>query len=42
MYHVTARGNRRNDIFKEEIDFEFYLKCMEEALSYTIKIVIEL
>jgi len=42
MYHVTARGNRRNDIFKEEIDFEFYLKCifefylkcMEEALSY--------
>ena len=34
MYHVTARGNRRNDIFKEEIDFEFYLKCMEGALSY--------
>lgn len=24
MYHVTARGNRRNDIFKEEIDFEFH------------------
>ncbi|ETI89116.1 MAG: hypothetical protein Q607_CBUC00182G0096 [Clostridium butyricum DORA_1] len=34
MYHVTARGNRRNDIFKEEIDFEFYLNCMEEALNY--------
>lgn len=34
MYHVTARGNHRSDIFKEEIDFEFYLKCMEEALSY--------
>ncbi|UZW16018.1 hypothetical protein OSC52_09440 [Clostridium pasteurianum] len=34
MYHVTARGNRRSDLFKEEIDFEFYLKCMEEALSY--------
>jgi|GEM_PF-383389 len=34
MYHVTARGNRRSDIFKEEIDFEFYLRCMEEALCY--------
>ncbi len=34
MYHVTARGNRRSDIFKEEIDYEFYLKCMEEALCY--------
>ncbi|MVX67407.1 transposase [Clostridium chromiireducens] len=34
MYYVTVRGNHRNDIFKEEIDFEFYLKCMEEALSY--------
>lgn len=34
MYHVTARGNRRSDLFKEEIDFEFYLKCMGEALRY--------
>lgn len=38
MYYVTARGNRRSDIFKEEIDFQFYLKfylkCMEEALGY--------
>jgi len=34
MYHVIARGNRRSDIFKEEVDFEFYLRCMEEALCY--------
>lgn len=34
MYHVTARGNRKNDIFKEKNDFEYYLKCMEEALVY--------
>lgn len=34
MYHVTARGNRRSDIFKEEIDYELYLKYMGEALSY--------
>ncbi|MGH4120753.1 transposase [Clostridium sp.] len=34
MYHVTARGNRKSDIFKEEIDFELYLKCMKEALIY--------
>jgi putative transposase len=34
MYHVTARGNLRNDIFKEDIDYEIYLKCMGEALNY--------
>ncbi|MBU3190593.1 MULTISPECIES: hypothetical protein [Clostridium] len=33
VYHVTARGNRRNDRLKEKIDFKFYLKCMEESLS---------
>ena len=34
VYHVTARGNRKGDIFKEEIDYAFYLRCMEEALDY--------
>lgn len=33
-YHITARGNRRNDIFRDEEDFELYLNLMEEALVY--------
>lgn len=33
-YHITARGNRRNDIFKEEEDFQYYLKLIEEALHH--------
>jgi len=33
-HHITARGNRRNDIFKDGEDFEFYLTLIEEALKY--------
>ena len=33
-YHITARGNRRNDIFKDEEDFQIYLTLMENALDY--------
>ena len=33
MYHVTARGNRRNDIFKEEIDFERIMKMMKSIMK---------
>lgn len=33
-YHITARGNRRNDIFKDEEDFQIYLTLMENALEY--------
>ncbi|MBV7271487.1 transposase [Clostridium sp. PL3] len=33
-YHITARGNHRNDIFKEEEDFQYYLMLMYEALNY--------
>ena len=33
-YHVTARGNHRNDIFKDEEDFLHYLMLMNEALNY--------
>lgn len=33
-YHVTARGNRREDIFKDEADFQVYLNMLEEALLY--------
>ncbi|WP_253198504.1 transposase [Clostridium gasigenes] len=33
-YHITARGNHRNDIFIDEEDFKYYLKIIEEALLY--------
>lgn len=32
--HVTARGNHRNDIFRDEEDFQYYLTVIEEALQY--------
>jgi putative transposase len=35
-YHVTVRGNRRNDIFRDKEDFEYYLNTIEEALFYYI------
>ena len=35
-YHVTARGNHRNDIFKDEEDFVHYLTLMKETLEYYI------
>ncbi|MGL4912931.1 MAG: transposase [Romboutsia sp.] len=34
VYHVTARGNRRDDIFKDTEDFLVYLYRIEEALEY--------
>jgi putative transposase len=34
VYHVTARGNHRNDIFRDTTDYEFYLNCIKEALKY--------
>lgn len=33
-YHITARGNRRNDIFRDEEDFQVYLMFLEEALFH--------
>lgn len=33
-YHITARGNRRNDIFRDGEDFEVYLTLMKGALEY--------
>jgi len=33
-YHITSRGNRRNDIFKDEEDFQIYLTLMKDALEY--------
>lgn len=34
IYHITVRGNRRNDIFRDKEDFEYYLNTIEEALLY--------
>lgn len=33
-YHITVRGNRRNDIFKDGEDFEIYITLMKEAMNY--------
>jgi len=33
-YHITARGNHRNDIFRDEEDFQYYLTIAEDALFY--------
>lgn len=34
IYHITARGNRRNNIFKDGEDFQIYLTLIEQALEY--------
>lgn len=31
VYHIMCRGNRRGDIFREDADYEAYLKIMEEV-----------
>lgn len=33
-YHITARGNRKNEIFRDTKDYNVYLKIMEESLEY--------
>ncbi len=32
--HITARGNHRNDIFRDGEDFQYYLILIEEALDH--------
>lgn len=34
MYHVTARGNRKDDIFIDQLDFEAYMRMLKEAFEY--------
>ena len=34
IYHITNRGNHRNDIFRDEEDFQVYLTFIEENLIY--------
>ena len=32
--HITSRGNHRNDIFRDDSDFEVYLSGIAEAIEY--------
>ena len=41
-YHVTARGNHRNDIFRDESDLGMYLILVKENLKYYEKYNYEL
>ena len=31
--HITTRGNHRNDMFREDEDYQIYLTILEEALE---------
>lgn len=33
-YHVTARGNHKDNIFRESEDFQVYLSLIEQSLEY--------
>jgi putative transposase len=33
MYHITSRGNRRNDIFRDNEDYQVYINIMKEAVE---------
>ncbi|MBZ9688912.1 transposase [Clostridium estertheticum] len=33
-YHITCRGNRRSDIFKDDEDFQVYLEIIKEAIEH--------
>ena len=34
VMHITSRGNRRNEIFRDEEDYVVYLHIVQEALTY--------
>jgi len=35
MMHITTRGNRRNDLFRDEEDYKVYLSTLEYVLEKT-------
>lgn len=35
MMHITSRGNRRNDIFRDDEDYQVYLSTLEYILEKT-------
>lgn len=34
VYHITNRGNRRSDIFKDEEDFQYFINLICEGLEF--------
>jgi REP element-mobilizing transposase RayT len=34
VYHITSRGNRRNDIFRDREDYQVYINILKEALEF--------
>ena len=34
MYHITSRGNRRSDIFREDEDYQVYISIIKEAVEF--------
>lgn len=34
MYHITCRGNRRNDIFRDDEDYQVYITILKEAIEF--------
>ena len=33
VYHITNRGNRRSDIFRDEEDYQVYLKILKQTME---------
>jgi REP element-mobilizing transposase RayT len=38
-YHITARGNRRSDIFKDDEDFQVYLELLMRPWNIILMIM---
>lgn len=34
MYHITSRGNRRNDIYRDNGDYQVYMIILKEAIEF--------
>ncbi len=34
MYHITSRGNRRNDIFRDNEDYQVYMTILKETVEF--------
>jgi REP element-mobilizing transposase RayT len=34
VYHITNRGNRRSDIFKDEEDYQVYLTILKQQPAF--------
>lgn len=34
VYHITSRGNRRNDIFRDNEDYQVYITILKESIEF--------